>query len=208
MTTTAGCGRFAITSKAKSNDKYHRILDAAIKVFAEEGFYRATVAAVAREAGVADGTIYLYFKNKDDILLQFFSYKTQQVFDRFREVVQESEHATDKLRNLIRRHLEEFQNNPHMAVVFQNEGRQCFNGERYIKGVAKMYLDLVSEILEKGQAEGIVRRDLYIGLVKRFIMGAVDEVINTWVLAERKYDLVSMGDPLVNLYFYGIGMKS
>ena len=75
--------RCTINKRRRENDKYHRILEAAIKVFAEQGFYQATISAIAREAGVADGTIYLYFKNKDDILIQFFSYKTQQVFDRF-----------------------------------------------------------------------------------------------------------------------------
>ncbi|MGD8890514.1 MAG: helix-turn-helix domain-containing protein, partial [Desulfobacterales bacterium] len=91
------------------NDKYHRILEAAVKVFAQQGFHQSTVSQIAKEAGVADGTIYLYFKNKNDILVNFFSYKTKLVFDRFREEVDKAESSLDKLRNLIRRHLTEFQ---------------------------------------------------------------------------------------------------
>ena len=199
-------GRFAITAKGKTNDKYHRILEAAIKVFAEQGFYKATIAAIAREAGVADGTIYLYFKNKDDILLQFFSYKTQQVFDKFRSVVQKSDDATEKLRNLIAYHLKVFQGDYNMSVVYQAEARQHNQmvAEQF-RNMSKMYLDLVGEIVEQGQQEGKMRRDLYLGLAKRFILGAVDNVINNWVLAGGQYDIVSMADPLVDLILRGFG---
>lgn len=191
-------------SKAKS-DKYHRILEAAIKVFAEQGFFHSTVSQIAKEAGVADGTIYLYFKNKDDILLQFFNYKTKQVFDQFRDEVDKADNAREKLRNLIRRHLAEFQRDRNMAVVFQAEARQGRHFETYIKDLTKMYLDLVGEVIELGQEEGCIRKDLYVSLVKRYILGAVDEVINTWVNAGGSYDLASMADPLVELYLKGIG---
>ena len=110
-----------IRTREKTNEKYHRILEAAVKVFARQGFFQSTVSQIAKEAGVADGTIYLYFKNKDDILVQFFSYKTKQVFARFREDVDKDGNAVGKLRNLIHRHLEEFQSDRNMAVVYQAE---------------------------------------------------------------------------------------
>jgi len=198
--------RFAINNKAKGNDKYHRILEAAVKVFAEQGFYQSTISKIAREAGVADGTIYLYFKNKDDILVQFFTYKTKLVFDRFREEVDRADNCYDKLRNLIRRHLEEFQNDRNMAVLYQAETHQNSRlVEEQIKEMSKLYLDIVSEIVEQGQEEGRIRKDIYVSLVKRFIIGGVDEVINTWLHSGGKYDLVSMADPLVDLFIRGIG---
>lgn len=189
----------------KKNDKYHTILEAAIKVFAEQGFFYSTVSQIANEAGVAGGTIYLYFKNKDDILLQFFEHKTKQVFAGFREEVEKAGNAIDKLKNLIRRHLTEFQNDKNMAVVFQAEARQTRHIEKQIKEITKMYLEMVGELIEQGQEEGSIRKDLYVSLVKRYILGAVDEVINTWVHAGGRYDLASMADPLVDLYFTGIG---
>ena len=195
-----------INNKVKGNDKYHRILEAAVKVFAEQGFYQSTISQIAREAGVADGTIYLYFKNKDDILVQFFTYKTKLVFDRFREEVDKADNCFDKLRNLIRRHLEEFQNDRNMAVLYQAETHQNSRlVEEQIKEMSKLYLDIVSEIVEQGQEEGGIRKDIYVGLVKRFILGGVDEVINTWLHSGGKYDLVSMADPLVDLFISGIG---
>jgi len=195
-----------INNKVKGNDKYHRILDAAVKVFAEQGFHQSTISQIARDAGVADGTIYLYFKNKDDILVQFFNYKTKQVFDSFRKEVDKADNSLDKLSNLIRRHLEEFQNDRSMAVLYQAETHQNSRlVEEQIKEMSKLYLDIVSEIVERGQDEGSVRKDLYVGLVKRFILGGVDEVINTWLHSGGKYDLVSMADPLVDLFVRGIG---
>jgi TetR/AcrR family fatty acid metabolism transcriptional regulator len=172
------------------------------------GFFQSTIAQVAKAAGVADGTIYLYFKNKDDILVQFFAYKTKQVFERFREVVSHAGNAQEKLRNLVHHHLEVFQGDYNMAVVYQAETRQINRKvEAQIKEMSKMYRDLVGEIIELGQEEGSMRKDLYLGLVKRFILAAIDDAINTWVLAGGKYDLVSMADPLVDLLLRGIGDK-
>ncbi|MFY9943897.1 MAG: TetR/AcrR family transcriptional regulator [Desulfobacterales bacterium] len=199
-------GGVVISKKERNKAKYHLILEAAVKVFAEQGFFQSTISQIAREAGVADGTIYLYFKNKDDILLQFFGYKTKQVFQSFREAVDKADSSRDKLRNLIRRHLEEFQNDRNMAVVYQAEARSNSRlVEKQLQEMSKMYLDIIAEIIEQGQEESQIRKDLYASLVKRFILGAVGEVINTWVLAGGKYDLVSMGEPLVDLIFRGIG---
>lgn len=177
-------------------------------MFSEKGYFQSTVAQIAKEAGVADGTIYLYFKNKDDILVQFFNYKTKQVFKRFREEVDKGDDAIEKLQNLIRRHLEEFQADRHMAILYQAETHQRKRlVEDQIREMSDMYLDIVTEIVEQGQVEGIIRKDLYLGLVKRFILGAVDEVINTWIHTGGKYDLVTMADPLVSLFINGIGSK-
>ena len=192
--------------KINKNSKYHLILEAAVKVFARQGFYQSTVAQIAREAGVADGTIYLYFKNKEDILVNFFHYKTKQVFERFRAEVDKAESGLDKLRNLVRRHLTECQRDRDMAILYQVGTHQIDRlAEDQIREMSKMYQDIVSEIVEVGQQEGSIRKDLYVGLVKRFILGGVDEVINTWLHSENDYDLVSMADPLVELFIRGIG---
>jgi len=198
--------RWIIGNRGKNNDKYKRILEAAVKIFANLGFHQSTISQIAREAGVADGTIYLYFKNKDDILVQFFSYKTKQVFDRFKEAVDSADIPVDKLRNLIHRHLSEFQRDRNMAIVYLSETRRKNRVvEKQIRIMSKMYFDLVAEIIEQGQQDGTIRRELYLGLVKRFILGSVDEAINTWLHSEGQYDLASMTDPLVDLFIRGIG---
>jgi TetR/AcrR family fatty acid metabolism transcriptional regulator len=187
-------------------EKYHRILEAAVKVFAEQGFFQSTIAQIAKAAGVADGTIYLYFKNKDDILVQFYEYKTHQIFKRFRDAVRKPKTAEEKLRSLIRVHLEEFQKDRNMAIVYQAETHQNrWLGDEYLKTMSKTYRDIISEVVELGQEEGTFRRNLFIGLVKRMINGAVDEVINAWIHSGGQYDLVSMADPLVDLFINGMG---
>jgi TetR/AcrR family fatty acid metabolism transcriptional regulator len=167
----------------------------------------STISQIAKEAKVADGTIYLYFKNKDDILAQFYKFKTKQIFERFRGEVEKPGTAEERLRRLIRRHLMEFQNDRNMAIVYQAETHQINRiGHEHIKGMSKMYRDIISEVVELGQEEGSFRRDLYTGLVKRLINGAVDEVINAWIHSGGKYDLVSMADPLVDLFIMGVGI--
>jgi TetR/AcrR family transcriptional regulator, fatty acid metabolism regulator protein len=185
-------------------DKYHLILEAAISVIAREGFFNSTVSKIARAAGVADGTIYLYFKNKNDILLHFFNYKTRLVFDEFRKEVDKGNDARTRLYNLIRAHLREFQKDRNMAFVFQAEARQIRYFELHIKDITNMYFDLVGEIVLLGQQEGVFRRDMELNLVKRFILGAVDEVINNWLHTADTYDLESKADGLVELFLHGI----
>jgi len=198
--------RFVISIRIKSNDKYHRILDAAAKVFADRGFHHSTVSMIAKEAGVADGTIYLYFKSKADILVQIFDYKARQGFERFRKEVDKADNAIEKLRNLVRIHLQEFQRDRDMALIYQSEThRKSRVVEQQIRDMSKLYTDIISEIVEQGQREGSLRRDLYLSLVKRFIIGSVDEVINTWLHSDGTYDLVSMADLLVELFIDGIG---
>jgi len=93
-----------------------------------------------------------------------------------------------------------------MAIVYQTETRRKYRVvESEIKTMSKLYFDLVAEIIEKGQQDGSIRKELYLGIVKRFILGSVDEVINTWLHSDGKYDLVSMADPLVDLIIRGIG---
>ncbi|MFP4040148.1 MAG: TetR/AcrR family transcriptional regulator [Desulfosudaceae bacterium] len=193
--------------KIVNSDKYKRILEAAIAVFAEQGFFNSTISRIAQAAGVADGTIYLYFKNKNDILLHFFNYKSRDVFDTFRAEVDQADDAESKLRNLIGAHLREFQKDKNMAVVFQAEARQIRYFEVYIKDITNMYFDLVGEIVVQGQQEGTFKKDMDISLVKRFILGAVDEVINTWLHAGVPDDLEAKAAALVELFIHGIGHK-
>ncbi|MFP4447032.1 MAG: TetR/AcrR family transcriptional regulator C-terminal domain-containing protein, partial [Desulfosudaceae bacterium] len=130
------------------------------------------------------------------------------VFDTFRTEVDQADDAASKLRNLIQAHLREFQKDRNMAVVFQAEARQIRYFEVYIKDITNMYFDLVGEIVTQGQGEGLFRKDMDVSLVKRFILGAVDEVINTWLHAGEPDDLESKAVDLVDLFIYGIGSQS
>lgn len=192
--------------RLKAPDKHQRILDAAVKVFADKGFFQARVSEIAREAQVADGTVYLYFKSKDDLLISIFEVKMREAITRFRQAALQEKDAMARLRCLVRMHLAEFQSNPHLAAVFQVELRQSQRFMReYAKSELKEYLDLIGEIVEQGQEEGAFRRDIPIGLVKRLIFGTIDEVVSTWVMSGMKQDMELLALPLVDLFLRGIG---
>jgi TetR/AcrR family transcriptional regulator, fatty acid metabolism regulator protein len=195
--------------RLKTPEKHQRILDAATKVFARTGFFQSKVSEIAKEAGVADGTIYLYFKNKDDLLISIFEVKMQEVISRFREAMIEKDDAHSRLRYLIQMHLAEFQANPDLAAVFQVELRQSSRFMReYKKGELKQYLDLIGEILEQGQREGLFRSDIPLGLTKRLIFGTLDELVSTWLLSGKRYDLESLAEAVVDLFMRGIRQES
>ena len=192
----------------RNSDKYHQILTAAIKVFADRGFSQSTISQIAHEAGVADGTIYLYFKNKDDILVQFYERMTDHVSSHFWEAVEEGQTAIEKLQNLIRAHLEVFQSQPNGAIVYQSETHlQWRLVQEPTRQMSKMYREVISKLVAMGQKEGTIRTDIYVGLVKRLINGAVEEVINTWIHTGMDHDLASMAEPLVDLFLRGVGTE-
>lgn len=193
-------------NQPKKSEKYEQILEAAIRVFARQGYYNSTISQVAREAGVGDGTIYLYFKNKDDILDNFFSYKTTQIFSQFQDEVARCANALDKLERLVACHLQEFEQNRDLAVVYEVETRMRRHlSDEKLKEMSRMYFDLVAHIVNQGQNEGTIRQNIPIHLVKQYLIGAVDEVITTWLYSSREYQLASMAEPLVDLFINGIG---
>jgi len=190
----------------RKNEKYKKILEAAIKIFSKYGYHKSTVSQIAKEAGVADGTIYLYFKNKDDILRSFFNYKTKEVFSKFKEEVRQGKNALDKLRRLITYHLKAFESNREMAIVYEVETkRRRHLSDDKIREISNLYQEIVKEIIELGQQEGTIRKDLSIPFLKQFMVGAIDEVITTWLYSSKKYSLSSMAEPLIDLIIKGIG---
>ena len=189
----------------KGDDKRDRIMNAAITTFAQNGYHQATMAAVAREAGVAAGTIYLYFKSKDDLLISIFEEKVQGFIDGFHNQLAQEESAEIKLRKLVQLHLLEMQNRPNLAAVFQLELRQSRHFmSAYPKADLKGYFDLIGEIIEEGQQQKLFRKDLYVSAIKRAFFGAMDETVTSWLLAGRNYDLTQMADPLADLFIRGL----
>lgn len=194
-------------AKAKTNGKHESILEAAIRVFANQGYFQSTISQIAREAGVADGTIYLYYKNKEDILATFVRQQSARFFDAFAKLEDRQKNALEKMQLLVRLHFEVSQTDRHKALVYQVEMRRSPRlMKQEIKEALKMYHDLVGSIVEEGQQQGSIRHDLQLGLVKRMIFASVDEVITTWVVSGGKYDLVKLAEPLVDMFFRGIGV--
>ncbi len=192
--------------RLKNGDKRLRILDAAVKVFAHKGFFNSKVSQIAGEAGVAPGTVYLYFKNKEDLLISIFEVRMQDINSKFREAVMEKEDGGSRLECLVSMHLAGFQRQPDLAACFQVELRQSNRFMREnVKGELQRYLDLIREIVEYGRGDGSFRSELPVRLLTHLIFGTLDEVVSTWVMSGMKYNLISLTGPLMDLFTNGIG---
>jgi TetR/AcrR family fatty acid metabolism transcriptional regulator len=176
--------------ETKANDKRARILLAAIKVFAERGFHNATVAEIARAAGVADGTIYLYFKGKDDLLLRLFDEKMTELLEEARKALDAEKTAPAKLRRFIQLHLALVERNPDLASVLIVELRQS---AQFLKAADRnklaAYVDLIAEVVKAGQESGELLDVVSPATAKRAIFGALDELALAFLVSGRKSNL-------------------
>ena len=176
--------------RSATSDKRTRIMDAAIKVFAERGFHSATVAEIARAAGVADGTIYLYFKSKDDLLLRLFDEKMTSLLEEARADLERESGAAGKLRRFIQLHLALVERNPELASVLIVELRQS---AQFLKAADRQklaaYVDLIAEVVRAGQGNGELANGISPATVKRAIFGALDELALGWLLSGRRTSL-------------------
>lgn len=185
--------------------KRHRIMRAAIEVFARKGYFAARMTDVAHAAQVADGTLYLYFDGKEDLLISIFD----DIFTQFTERVQkEIEPLTDpieKLRAVIRLHLEALGKDRALAQFLQIETRHSRRFMNlFTRGRLGDYLGLMRKVLEDGQKSGAFRRDISPGLGIIYVFGAVDEAVTSWLLEDKPGDLVRRVEPLVSLLCSGI----
>jgi TetR/AcrR family fatty acid metabolism transcriptional regulator len=186
--------------------KRERILDAAVRVFAAEGFYNAKVAQIAQLAGVADGTIYLYFKSKDDLLISLFEDRMERINANLREALVASPSAVERLRSVVRLHLELVEQNRPMAEVICVELRQS---SKFIKEYANPkfgeFLRLIAGAVADGQAQGELRRDLDPSTIARALFGALDEIALAWLVkGKEKIDLGRASEQLSNLFIDGL----
>lgn len=190
----------------KNKPKYKQIIDAAVVVIAENGYHQAQVSKIARQAGVADGTIYLYFKNKEDILISLFQEKMGYFVEKIEEKIAGKETAAEKLLMMVETHFKMLSEDRHLAIVTQLELRQSNKELRLkINEVLKGYLSLVEKILTEGKESGEFANTLEVRLARQMIFGTMDETVTTWVMNEQKYDLVTLANPVHQLLLNGCG---
>lgn len=191
----------------RDKPKYKQIIDAAVIVIAENGYHQAQVSKIAKEAGVADGTIYLYFKNKEDILISVFREKMGIFVENVKEIVKKEISATEKLYKLIDNHFSLLYHDRHLAIVTQLELRQSNKDLRFrINEVLKEYLVLLDSILREGIDSGEFDEKIDIRLARQMVFGTIDETITSWVMNDQKYDLIKLAPEVHKLLLRG--MKS
>jgi len=205
----------SVATGDQRKDKRDRILDAATKVFAKRGFFAAQVADVAKRAGVAAGTVYLYFKGKDDILLSLVERTMTAAIADARSVINlDTADPTMALRRIARVHLARLGADRNLAVVFQIELRQSSKFmARLSNSSLRDYLSLLREVVVEGQRKGQFRAELNPTLAAKVIFGALDEMATNWVLSERDYKLDDEADAVMDILVGGLkshheGMKT
>ncbi len=193
--------------RKKEPEKRDKILLAALKIFSRKGFYKSKVSEIAHEAGVADGTIYLYFKNKDDLLICIFEEKIAELIARLREKLVEVKTPEEKIWVFVENHLKLLEGNRDLAEMIQIELRQSNKFmKEYIPVQFLEYLDILSGIISEGIAAGVFREDINPTIARRIIFGALDEISLAWVLSKKgKYDI---GESARQVYSIAVnGMK-
>ena len=206
MATTATARRRSPAGRSSvPGDKRLAILKAATKVFARHGFFNAQVADVARAAGIAAGTVYLYFRSKDDLLTSIFEQSMTRALQETAVVLDGVDDPVERLRRLARVHLGGLGRDHDLAVVFQAEFRQSTKFmERFSAAQLRTYLGQLRDAVADAQSAGIFRRDLNPTLAAKAIFGALDEMATNWILSSRRYALVDDADAVIDLFVHGM----
>ena len=202
----ASARRLAAVKATPASDKRDAILRAAIKVFARHGYFQSQVADVARVAGVAAGTVYLYFRSKDDLLVSIFERTMKDAIDEGRAALADVADPVDRLRRIARLHLDRLGRDRDLAVVMQVELRQSIKFmERFSSTHLQDYLNIIRRTISEGQAAGAFRNDVSPNAAAKVFFGALDEMATNWMLSRRKYALAGDADVVVDLIIGGLG---
>src|SRR5437660_7986372 len=195
-----------VTSEvSRPHSKRERILRAATDVFAQSGYFNAKVSDIAKAAGVADGTIYLYFDGKEDLLTSIFRDHTRNYLQSLERDLANVNRPAERIRIAIRHHLETLGRDRSLAIVAQVELRHSLKFMALLshQEVAD-YLNILRKIVEHGQSEGVFRRNLHPQLVAKAVFGILDEMVTSWVLSEKDYALGDQSDQIADLILTGL----
>ena len=192
-------------TRSERGDKRDALLRAAIETFAARGYFNAQVADVARTAGVAAGTVYLYFRGKDDLLISIFEKTMKEAIAAGRESIASLDDPLAQLRTIARLHLDRMSRDRNLAVVFQVELRQSTKFmERFSATYLRDYLGIIRDVIAKGQAAGAFRKDVNPTLGAKLLFGMLDEMATNWILSTRRYAPVNDVDAIVDLFVGGL----
>ncbi len=190
----------------KAENKHSKIISAATKVFAKKGFFTARISDIAKEAKVADGTIYLYFNNKYDILLSVFEEEVGKIVENTEKLLSTECDPRKQLEIFVTQHLLAMKKNKYIAEVIQIELRQPHKViKEYRDKKFSKYTGIIAEIIRNGQTAGIYRPDIKPDLAKRAFFGALDEISRVWNASlETNYSVEVITTQMLSMFLTGI----
>jgi TetR/AcrR family fatty acid metabolism transcriptional regulator len=193
-------------SEESRRDKRQQILDAATDVFAAQGFHGSRVADIARAADVADGTIYLYFKSKDEILLSIFEETMAQMIAVVTDEIAGLDDPVEKLLRFAEIHMANVELHRNTAKVLQVELRLSNTFmKKYKPQKLRQYMDIIGDVVVDGQRRGLLRKDVSPIIVRRAFFGALDEIAMQWILTPRaRYGLAESARQVAEVFARGL----
>jgi TetR/AcrR family fatty acid metabolism transcriptional regulator len=194
----------------KAENKHSKIISAATKVFAKKGFFTARISDIAKEAKVADGTIYLYFDNKYDILLSVFEEEVGKIVGKTVKLLENESDPVEKLKIFVNQHFLAMKKNKNLAEVIQIELRQPNKIiKAYRNGKFNEYIEIIGSIISEGQEKGVFSYDVKPEIAKRALFGTLDEVSRLWNASlETHYSVEEVTSEVLNIYLKGITTSS
>jgi TetR/AcrR family fatty acid metabolism transcriptional regulator len=195
-------------SRNTAANKRAAILRAGTRVFARNGYFNSKVADIAHAADVADGTVYLYFKSKEEILHSIFDQNMAEAIAAGRKLIEDLHDPREKLRRIALLHLQRLGADRDLAIVFQVElrGSTKFMEEFSAAGFAE-YLGMLRRTFEEGQRAGVFRKNLNPKLVAKILFGALDEMATNWIISKRNYELEPMADVVMDVFLNGVACE-
>ena len=178
--------------------KRQRILDSAVVEIARRGYYGTTVANIASRAGVADGTIYLYFKSKEDILVSIFEHAMRRFIDEAATIVDDPQLTPEeKLNRFIALHLTLLGEDRDLAVIFQVEFRHTLHVLEVLShSHIRQYLALIARVVDQGKRDGNFRPDVDPLFTAKMVFGILDEMATDWVLSKKNTRMAARAEPV------------
>lgn len=184
-------------------------MSAAVKVIGQQGYHNAPISKIAREAGVADGTVYLYFKNKEDLLISILRDTIGRIVDRIDEAYNKDAQPEKALQNLVTIYFETLGSNQNLALVTQIHLRQAdADLRRQIGDIIRPYYRLIDRIIEDGVRIGVFRAEMDRRIARRVVFGTMDETITAWILTGAKYNLLSVIPAVVDMLLSGMRVRN
>lgn len=190
---------------SSANDKRQQIITAATKIFARNGYHNATISDIAKKTGIAHGTVYLYFKSKEDLLITIFDEQMAEIVSYVKSEIEREESALQKLHRMINIQMQLIETNRDLTELLLLEFRQSrkFFESSSIDRVAD-YIDLIVDVLKEGIAENTIREEIDVSTAATMLFCSIEGIITRWILEDAQYSLEKTANTVIEVFLNGI----
>mgnify|MGYP000921616090 CR=1 FL=1 len=192
--------------RTKEGNKEKDIMEAAIKIFAENGFHYSKIAKIAEIAGVATGSIYMYYQSKEDILHKIFNSIWENLYNELLIIVNQTDlKAPEKLDSIIDLIIDEFTQNPNLALVIVNE-QNNFQKNTFTEFTPyyNKFLDLAVQVIKEGIDQNYFSKNVDLFIFRFYVLGAIRNILNNWAVNPKAFPLNKIRQGIKYFTKYGL----